>query len=435
MHSRKLGFGMAIVVTSMFVPEARAESGSALALIGPGSSMMEATLAGKLAEARSESGETPVEAPSNSGGAVKVEDGAISIEKAYEGDLPGGLSGKVETKIKFDRCPNSDGRVSISLSSRSVVSRKGGTANATVNVTVDGILQFDDEARNAGLVADTNVDYTASGSESGGKANIRWTRVGDTPVRDRIVNTPGGEATAGAVDIADSIRATAELAAGQIVIGIERAIENGHCVTLSVETTPSKRSKVAPSTAFDVLAKPRARMDGQPTGGTVVATLQGGATLNPANTRVRADAQFSYGAPGTANQKASVNLVARSKRGVGLASVDFDTDTAAFFASGGANAYHGEGNICDFSKPFVISGSGVTNTFTPTDATHGTYAYEGVLGGFAVWGKGSYVVTLSPDGSAGKLVSSGGGSVKTPMGVFRNEGSEVYELTPGTPCS
>ena len=64
---------------------------------------------------------------------------------------------------------------------------------------------------------------------------------------------------------------------------------------------------------------------------TGLATLQGGATLNPANTRVRADARFSYSAPGTANQKASVNLVARSKRGVGLASVDFDTDTAAFF--------------------------------------------------------------------------------------------------------
>ncbi len=82
----------------------------------------------------------------------------------------------------------------------------------------------------------------------------------------------------------------------------------------------------------------------------------------------------------------------------------------------------------------MISGSGVTQKFTPDSPTAGSYEYSGNLGGFAVWGKGTYKVTLSADGTSGKLVASGGGSVKTPMGVYSNSGSEIYALTPGTPC-
>ncbi len=291
--------------------ESSGESGKDLALYGPGLSLIEGVLAKMLAQSDVANGTQPPDGTqpadgAQSGSGTKITDGNISIEKSGEGDLPNGLHGKMTTKIDFDRCPKPDGRIALTFISKSLITKKGGTGSANVTVTIDGILQFDDDARSDGLVTNTRVEHAATGSAGGSYVDVSWNRVGNTAVRDRKVNRMSSEATAADVAAADSIRSLAEAAADQIASGIEKAIEAGHCVTLTAETTPAKRSKVAPSTAFEILAKPRAKLDGQPAGGTVVAMLEGGSALDPAGSKVRADARFRYTAPAEANRKAAV---------------------------------------------------------------------------------------------------------------------------------
>ena len=105
------------------------------------------------------------------------------------------------------------------------------------------------------------------------------------------------------------------------------------------------RSQAQP--AFDLEAKPRAKSDGAPTRGTVVATLDGGASLLPAGGKVPADAKYSYAGPEKKDQTASIDFEARSKRGVARATLEFDTKAhRSYRAEGGLQAFHGTGNGC-----------------------------------------------------------------------------------------
>ena len=60
-------------------------------------------------------------------------------------------------------------------------------------------------------------------------------------------------------------------------------------------------------------------------GGTVTATLNGGASLQPASGKVPADARYQYAGPAQKKEKATIDFEARSKRGVGKATLEFDT--------------------------------------------------------------------------------------------------------------
>jgi len=72
----------------------------------------------------------------------------------------------------------------------------------------------------------------------------------------------------------------------------------------------------------------------------VRATLQGGASVDPSNTKVRADGDFIYLAPDKRSQKAVVMLEARSKRGIAKEDVSFSTGGDAFTAESGATGFH-----------------------------------------------------------------------------------------------
>jgi hypothetical protein len=77
----------------------------------------------------------------------------------------------------------------------------------------------------------------------------------------------------------------------------------------------------------------------------------------------------------------------------------------------------------------VVEGSGVTVRFVPASAQSGRYSYSGNMGGFAVWGNGTYTVNYQ-DEVAVSISAQGPGSVKTPKGTFTRSGSETYSLTP-----
>lgn len=364
---------------------------------------------------------------------VTVTDGSVATQTEFQGELGDGVKGRVSTTVKLDKCPDAEGKVKVSLVSKSALSKKGSKATANLTVTIDGNMHYDEDAK---LQNDWEYEARVENAQGagGGKGTFVDVNFG-SGLSGPKVNRTSSETGPADIATAEQQKKLLEIVAMVALMNGKDYVEAGNCVTLTAETTPSKRSRLQPSTSFDILARPRAKTDGAPAGGTVIATLQGGTSVSPEGAKVAADARYSYVAPGEPNKKATVKLVARSKRGVGRADVNFDTNTAQpVYASGGADEYHGEGNICDLSKPFVISGSGVTHNFTPTSDTAGTYKYSGNLRGFAVKGEGTYKVDLGPDGTSGKLTASGGGSVKTPMGVFSNNGDEVYTLVPGKAC-
>ena len=143
--------------------------------------------------------------------------------------------------------------------------------------------------------------------------------------------------------------------------------------------------------------------------------------------------RYSYAAPDEKNQSASIAFESRSKRGVGKATLEFDTKSVrAYNIQGGAKAFSGSGKICDLSQSFSINGSGVSMTFSPSSEQGGSYNYSGNMSGFGVYGSGTYTVSVTDRG--GSLTGSGPGCVKTPIGTRCAGDTEKYTLTPAEPC-
>jgi hypothetical protein len=177
---------------------------------------------------------------------------------------------------------------------------------------------------------------------------------------------------------------------------------------------------------------PRAKSDGASVGGTVTATLNGESSLQPASGKVQADAKYGYAAPTKKNESATVEFEARSKRGVGRATLEFDTkEVAAYRMEGGADEFHGTGVVCDLAAQFFVEGGGNTVRFEPESPDGGRYSYSGNMSGFQVWGHGTYTVKYVGD-SAVSITATGPGNVKTPIGTQTAEGTEKYSLTPAS---
>lgn len=361
----------------------------------------------------------------------------VSTESTFKGEMDG-MTGRITTKVTLETCPKPDGALNLEFLSDSSLTKTGGTAGANIKVTVKVNWPVNDDAEfGKDIAIETHIEQSTFGGAKGSNGSfVDFTQsLSSLPggKNGESVNRTSSKATKDDVAIAKAAAQLAQLAAMATMYQAKEAFQSGRCVKLVPTSDPSKRSGVKPSTSFALLAPPRSKIDGTPTGGTVKAELSGAGSLDPAGTKVPADAKFTYVAPGEKNKKGTVSFEARSKRGVGKATLDFDTNNRAYLADGGADAYHGTGQICDLSQPFEISGSGVTNKFTPSSPTAGSYSYSGSIAGFAVWGSGTY--TVKADESGGTLIAKGPGSVKTPMGVKSNTGAEIYKLTPLESCT
>ncbi len=134
--------------------------------------------------------------------------------------------------------------------------------------------------------------------------------------------------------------------------------ESGRCILLDASSTPSRRTGVKPSTSFDVVAAPRVKSDGSVPGGSVRATLSGGESLTREGEKLAPDAQYTYTAPAKKDQVASIAFEARSRRGVGRASLAFDTrDRQAYRIKGGQNDFVADTVVCSLGQPFNIPSS------------------------------------------------------------------------------
>ena len=336
--------------------------------------------------------------------------GHASSTTVFEGKLPGGLQGKVTTKVEVTTCPDASGKVDASFTSEAQIRASGqaGTGG-TIKVSARMGKFLDDDANliDDKMESEVHVDQRTFDSYEGSFVDITDTLSTSSGEMGTKVNGRGGKANDASVQAAKGIADMARMAAMQALEAAKKGWESGRCVDLQATSSPGKRKGVKPGTAFDVEARPRAKSDGAPAGGTVTATLSGGASLQPAGGKVRADAKYAYRAPEEKDKSASIAFEARSKRGVGRAMLEFDTRQRRayrFTMFPGCGAAAGP-VVCDFAKPFHMGGRGCAGgattrmTFVPTDQTAGkldwTTTIDVVRAGF----QGTYTVKQDDTGA------------------------------------
>jgi hypothetical protein len=383
---------------------------------------------------------------SSNSGAFEMQigkDGSMSQSLDFEINEHG-VNGKVKMKLKMDACPDVNGRVEVNIdvdSQMSVIGKPG--TGGYVHSTFKYERYLDDDAH----LMDTNDGFASNlHVKMGGYENFEsqsvemttgYTRGGQT-TRDysneqgfSIFRMEEAERTLKLLQATEFLQT---IMAEMMLRGLGGLSgspwESGRCIDLQVSSNPGKRNGIQPSTAFEIEAKPRAKSDGAQAGGSVIATLTGGSSLNPAGSKVKADAKFSYTGPAEKEETASIAFEARSKRGVGKATLAFDTKAlGAFRMEGGAGDFHGVGTVCNLDKTFFVEGGGNTVRFEPESDQGGRYSYSGNMSGFRVFGHGTYKVKFNGDQPVG-IVAEGPGSVETPAGVVSGNGSETYTLTP-----
>ncbi len=420
-----------------------ADTGAGIGYSGFGASLMTGMMQGDAAVAMWEQAQRdgkPDGEFSQAGNGSSIEtqwSGSHSSSTSeFEGKLPGGLAGKIRTKVEIDTCPDANGRIKVKFVSDSQLrSSANPGAGGTVKVTADLAMYVGDDAEliDGQMDSDVHVEQSAFGDGKGSFVDVTSTLSTTRGVTGTKVNRRSQAATDADVQAAEGVAKIGMMAAMRAVQSAKQAWQSGACVTLEATSNPAKRKGIKPNITFAIDAKPRAKSDGLPTGGSVTATLSGPSSLQPASGKVPADAKYQYAGPAKKDESASIAFESRSKRGVGKATLEFDTKAVrAYTAAGGLDDFHGTGTICDLSKPFTISGGGNTVTFTPSSEQGGSYSYQGNMGGIGVYGKGTY--TASADENGGKITGSGNGCVKTPMGTRCNSGTERYTLTPTEPC-
>ncbi len=378
------------------------------------------------------------------GGSAELQFGRDgSLSQSMEFDVnEHGVNGKVKMKLKMTACPDADGKVSVDIEvdSQMSVSGKPGTGGS-VHTQFKYERYLDDDAH---LIDTADGGAAKLRVRMGGIENFESQAAEFTTGRERggkpiyeVHNEQGYsifrmEEVEQTLKLLEATQLLQTLMAEVMLRGMTGGSpwEGGQCIDLKVTSDPAKRKGVRPSTAFDLEARPRAKDGGATVGGTVTATLSGGASLQPASGKVQVDAKYGYTGPEKKDESASIAFESRSKRGVGKATLDFDTKALrAYRMEGGAGDFHGVGQVCDLEKQFFVEGGGITVRFEPSSNAGGRYSYSGNAAGFAVYGHGTYTVKYQ-DEVAVSISAQGPGSVVSSAGTHTGEGSEEYQLSP-----
>ena len=316
----------------------------------------------------------------------------------FEGSLPEGLKGKVTTKVKAVACPDASGKIEVEFESTSDLAAGNGSAQTKVSAKL--IKHLDDDANLIDEDIDTeeHVEQTTGAGTHVDVSDILSTsrnQMGPT------VNGRNRSASNDDVELAQGLAKMGRFAAMEALNTAKKAWESGKCVNLEVRSDPAKRTGAKPNTAYTLFAEPRAKSDGTPTRGTVKATLSGEHMLNPRDKKVPADAQFDYQNPEKKDQSATIDFEARSKRGVGKASLQFDTKQGGYridISGVGTSTSGGACQVkpittCDITKPFSGEFCGGTLTHTPTGDKGGTFEMHVSGGGGSFTQSGSYTLS------------------------------------------
>ena len=318
-------------------------------------------------------------------------------------------------------CPAADGAFAAEATIDVKASKNGGGQNATIELKITGTV--DDNAE----IASQNVEnHTQWSDYGGGKGQfVDFTYSGPNGVEHGTTNRTGGTVTNEFMQLSGTMSSLIGLMiAAQVIDATEQGWKSGRCVEL--KATPSAGPDgLSPSEVVNVLAEPRSKIDGAPTGGNVTATLSaGGASVEPNGSPIPADANSTYTAPDEMDKTGTVSYESRSRRGVGKASITFSTSKpAAYQVAGGLQDWQVNQVVCDVMKPFTLESPGI-GTAEFSGGLSGSYTVSGI---FDMHYEGTYLITLENGlGSPGTMVATSGGSIASEAG----SGSENYVLTP-----
>lgn len=387
-------------------------------------------------------------APPGSAGALTLEGDMAKSSLGVGGEITvDGITGKLKTVVTVAPCPDAKGQFTSTTTMTASVTSAGGStgSNLTIEMAIKG--QVDDDAQLVSYDVDTR---TQSAQFVNGKGQfvdqtVGWSVAGKewSGYRGKVNRTGGSVAAGFAEDQAKWSTFNAAMLQDKAVEAAKKGWESGRCVTLEPTTAPGKRTGLKPSASVTITAPPRSKIDGTAVGGTVTATLNGGSSVDPAGSKVPADATFAYVAPGEKDKSATVSLEARSKRGVAKASVAFDTKAGGYALNGSiATAPAGTqitGATCDVTKPFTAESTGDmvgTITFTPTSDVAGTLKFAGRVGNapLKITGKGRYTVNVPAGADAGTLDWTWSVTTYTPLGNRTGSGQVSLAMTPSATC-
>lgn len=370
------------------------------------------------------------------------ESGAVDQTMEFDGKVSEGLTGKVKVKIHIDACPDPTGMLTVTMA---VDSQMGVDGKPGVGGFVRSEFKLerflDDDAHLIDDGGSTAEMTMTAGGNQGDRSQSFEARMGygrgATGAHEDYSNERGFsifhmDEVRHAASLAEQSFLYQNLVAEVMLRGIGTGggpWESGRCVELKVASDPGKRKGIRPNTAFDIEAMPRARSDGAPTGGTVTATLDGGESLQPASGKVPADATYGYAGPAQKKEKASIAFEARSKRGVGRATLDFDTGGGAYRIKGGQNDFFANVVVCPLAGPFDIKSTAGIVMHMSGGEDGGSWTMSGKAAGATWSGGGSYTLKLGEDGS-GWLEAQGTSTIGVPGGRFSDSVEPVFSVTP-----
>jgi len=249
-----------------------------------------------------------------------------ALEMDYDGQQDG-VDVKFHTELVAHPCPDPTGTFDASAKVEIATSKGSAGARTTLEMVIRG--HVDDDAKLIGTEIDTRIQTAAFGGGQKGQFVDFVIASGSDRAVSVTVNRTGGALTSDLFRTAIFMATMFEsLISDKLVAAAEKAWTSGRCVRLDATATPGPKG-VKPGSTSTIIAPPRSRIDGSVVGGSVTAQLKaGGATVNPSATKVAADATFAYTAPNEAGKSGTVILEARSKRGVGKATLDFTTAVA-----------------------------------------------------------------------------------------------------------
>lgn len=365
-------------------------------------------------------------------------DAHSAMTTSFEGEMPGGLSGKITTRVEVDTCPAADGKVTARFTSDSSLRAKSqaGTGGfIKVAATVSKFLDDDAHLVDDRIESEVRVEQKTLDSYEGAFVDVTDTLSTTTGEMGSKVTGRSKRAPDASVQGAQDLAKMGRLAAMQALEGAKKAWESGRCIDLKATSEPGKRTGVKPLTKFQVLAAPRVKSDGSFPGGTVLATLAGGESLTRNGEKVRADGQYAYVAPAQKDKQAAITFEARSKRGVGRATLEFDTkERQAYRIKGGQNDFFANVVTCSIREPFDIRSTvGIVMHMSGGEGG-GTWTMSGQAA-YATWsGGGTYTVSLEGEEEGGWLEAKGISTVTHPVGRASDSVAPVFSLTPVDSC-
>jgi hypothetical protein len=200
--------------------------------------------------------------------------------------------------------------------------------------------------------------------------------------------------------------------------------QKGACIKINAKSPGNVRRKQTSTIPVSVMH----RNEGKEVGAKLMVKLSGGESVEP-ELISHSPGTLTHVAPDQRHADMQIELEAISIRGKATETLKLSINADQFWMEGGADEFHGEGQVCNLSQPWQIKGIGVVVKFVPDSAQGGSYSYDGNMSGFPVFGHGAYTVTY--DGEvAVAITASGPGSVKTPMGTQTRNGTEKYMLEP-----